>query len=144
MDFLERATRYIRNEVGPLIRQSSVYCTAAWGYTFQRDFYNRVLEIETKLSPEDLLYKVEEIMRLMGRNRVKKWGERVIDIDILYYGDLQINLPDLVIPHPRIPERRFTLVPLCELAPDMLHPVLGLSQIELLEKCEDKLDVRKI
>jgi 2-amino-4-hydroxy-6-hydroxymethyldihydropteridine diphosphokinase len=68
----------------------------------------------------------------------------VIDIDILYYGDHQINQPDLIIPHPRIQERRFTLVPLCELAPEMMHPVLGLCHMELLEACEDKLDVYKI
>ena len=142
--FLKRADLHIRSKVGPVLRRSSVYRTAAWGFTDQRDFYNQVLEVEAILPPVELLKKIEEIMDLMGRSRTEKWRERVIDIDILYYGDHQINQPDLIIPHPRIQERRFTLVPLCELAPEMMHPVLGLCHKELLEACEDKLDVYKI
>jgi 2-amino-4-hydroxy-6-hydroxymethyldihydropteridine diphosphokinase len=121
-----------------------VYCTAAWGYTDQRDFYNRIVEVQSELSPEDLLKEIEKIMEKLGRVRNLKWRQRVIDIDILYYGNMIIEKPGLIIPHPRIQERRFTLIPLCELVPEFVHPVLGVSHLTLLEGCEDELEVMKL
>ncbi len=144
MKSLELAAGHISRKVGLPVRSSSVYRTAAWGKERQRDFYNQVMEVDSGLSPHQILDEIEEIMRSMGRIRKTKWGERIIDIDILYYGDFRINHPDLVIPHPRIAERRFTLVPLCELVPDMMHPVRGVTHLELLKQCKDQLKVTRI
>jgi 2-amino-4-hydroxy-6-hydroxymethyldihydropteridine diphosphokinase len=144
MGFLNSAIHAIIDEVGSVLHSSSVYCTAAWGYTDQRDFYNRIVEVQSELSPEDLLKEIEKIMEKLGRVRNLKWRQRVIDIDILYYGNMIIEKPGLIIPHPRIQERRFTLIPLCELVPEFVHPVLGVSHLTLLEGCEDELEVMKL
>lgn len=141
---LKFAREHIHLMAGKVVRRSAVYCTAPWGYTDQPDFYNQVLEVNSELSPFGLLAALEKIMSMLGRVRKIRWGERVIDIDILYYGDLIIDKPDLKIPHPRIPDRRFTLVPLCELAPELIHPVLMCDQQTLLDNCEDELEVRKL
>lgn len=121
---------------------SSVYETAAWGIEEQPGFLNQVLEVATDLSPEALLKTLLAIELEMGRVRIQKWGERLIDIDILYYQDKVIDKPKLKVPHPEIPNRRFTLVPLVELAAEEVHPVLGKTQEELLAVCPDRLEVR--
>lgn len=123
---------------------SSVYETAAWGIEEQPGFLNQVLEVATDLSPEALLKTLLGIELEMGRVRIEKWGERLIDIDILYYQDQVIDTPELKVPHPEIPNRRFTLVPLVELAAEEVHPVSGKTQEELLAVCPDTLDVKKI
>lgn len=127
-------------------RKSSVYITKAWGNENQPDFKNRVLEIETRLKPIDLLNCLLEIEKKIGRIRTKgeKWTERPIDIDILFYNNAIINMePTLLVPHPFIAQRRFTLVPLTELIPDFIHPVLKKSIQRLLKECEDTLEVKK-
>ncbi len=144
MQFLESAREHIHSMAGKVVRSSAVYITAPWGYAGQPDFYNQVLEVNSELSPDGLLVAIERIMSMIGRVRKIRWGKRVIDIDILYYSDLIIEKPDLKIPHPQIPDRRFTLVPLCELAPELIHPVLMCDQQTLLDNCEDELEVRKL
>jgi len=124
-----------------IIKQSCVYETAAWGNTDQPSFYNQVIQIRTDYEPDILLQLLLQIELQMGRERDEKWGERIIDIDILYYDDQIVNTNTLTIPHPEIPNRRFTLVPLVEIAGGFVHPKLNLSQDKLLSVCQDKLEV---
>ncbi len=108
-------------------------------------FINGVVSVETTLSPEALLRKLQRIEEEMGRAPVRARGEdRSIDLDLLLVGSQVVQRPDLVLPHPRLHQRRFVLVPLCDLAPDLRHPVLGLTMRELLERLEDPSQVRML
>ena len=126
-----------------LLAESAIYETAAWGIEDQPGFLNQVIKVETSLSPEALLETLLSIEAEMGRVRKVKWGERLIDLDILYYHDEVIDSEDLSVPHPGIPDRRFTLVPLVELAADEVHPTLNKTQSQLLEICPDELEVKR-
>lgn len=137
-----RALELLEQEGIAIVAQSQLYETAAWGIETQPSFLNQVMEVRTTLSPEQLLAKLLSIEKKMGRERRQKWGERLIDLDILYYGDKVIDQPGLQIPHPQLQERRFTLVPLCELVPLLIHPVLGKNQQELLDSCPDPLEAK--
>lgn len=117
-------------------RASQVYQTPPWGYADQPIFLNQVLEALTNLTPLDLLVQLKSIETRLGRTPSFQYGPRLIDIDILFYGDQQVNLPNLVIPHPRLPERAFMLVPLNELAPDLFYPALGLTVRQLLAQVD--------
>ena len=125
-----------------LLRASSTYETAPWGYAGQPDFLNCVLEIETSSSPEGLLEWVQSLEREMGRVAGQRFGPRIIDLDILLYGDRAVDQPDLQIPHSRLHERAFVLVPLAELASGLVHPVLGVSVQNLVDKVDGKEGVR--
>ena len=140
----QKAIMMLQSDVGTINKISSLYKTAAWGKTDQPDFINQVLEMSSKLSPESLLQNTQQIEKLLGRERLEHWGPRIIDIDILYYGTTIVNTEHLTIPHPRIPERRFVLEPLVEVCSSFIHPILGISQTELLAQCTDKLMVEKI
>jgi 2-amino-4-hydroxy-6-hydroxymethyldihydropteridine diphosphokinase len=129
---------------GRIAAASPLYETSAWGKTDQPDFLNQVFAIDTSLEPKVLLSTLLAIERSMGRTRQEKWGPRPIDIDILLYGDRVVNEPDLVIPHPSLPERRFALTPLHDVAPALRHPVLGKTVRKLLEECKDLSDVKAI
>lgn len=122
---------------------SSVYETAAWGKMEQDDYLNQAVKIETTLSAERLLETTAAIENQMGRVRKKIWGPRIIDIDILFYDHDIVHSNKLVIPHPHLQERRFVLMPLAEIAPDFIHPVLKKSISDLLEACDDPLWVKK-
>lgn len=137
-----RALELIKQEAGEIVAQSRLYETAAWGIENQSAFLNQVMEIRTALSPQQLLERLLAIEKKMGRERRQKWGERLIDLDILYYKDQVIEEPGLQIPHPHLQERRFTLVPLCELVPLLPHPILGKTQQQLLAECPDPLEVK--
>ena len=143
-DNLAAAIHHIGERVGKIVRTSSHYRTAAWGKTDQPEFFNQVIEVETFSSPEEVLAQVLAIEALLGRERKEKWGERLIDIDILYYGHRIIQSAELIIPHPQLQNRRFTLVPLCEIAPEFIHPLLHQTNSELLEQCPDQLAVDKV
>jgi 2-amino-4-hydroxy-6-hydroxymethyldihydropteridine diphosphokinase len=117
-------------------RASLVYQTPPWGYTNQPAFLNQVLEGSTYLAPSDLLARLKSTEVQLGRIATFQYGPRLIDIDILFYGSQQVDSPNLVIPHPRLAERAFMLVPLAELAPDLLYPALGLSVRQLLERVD--------
>ncbi|HEY3404466.1 MAG TPA: 2-amino-4-hydroxy-6-hydroxymethyldihydropteridine diphosphokinase [Ohtaekwangia sp.] len=141
---LIHASRLIRESLGEIILNSSVYQTAAWGNEDQPAFLNQVLEITTSLTPEQALKCVLQIERSMGRERNEKWGERNIDIDILFYENYIISSGQLTVPHPEIANRRFVLLPLAEIAPYFVHPVLHKTIEELLEICGDNLSVEKM
>jgi 2-amino-4-hydroxy-6-hydroxymethyldihydropteridine diphosphokinase len=123
-------------------RESKIYETAAWGITDQPNFLNQVVEVDTSKSPERILIIIQIIEELMGRIRSEKWAQRLIDIDILYYNNLVVDQSKLKIPHPEIENRRFTLLPLVEIASDQFHPVSGKRQYELLTLCKDLLEVK--
>ncbi len=123
---------------------SSIYQTAAWGKTDQPDFYNQVIEVDTSLNPHFLLKKLNGIETEMGRVRSEKWGERLIDIDILYYHDKIIDDEYLQVPHPEIQNRKFILAPLVEMSPKNVHPLSFKSQYELYQLLNDELSVVKL
>ncbi|MCB0738228.1 MAG: 2-amino-4-hydroxy-6-hydroxymethyldihydropteridine diphosphokinase [Bacteroidetes bacterium] len=129
---------------GKIEKLSSVYQTAAWGKENQQAFLNQVLVIETEMKPIELLDKLLKIELELGRVRFEKWGERVIDIDILYQEQTRLNEEELTIPHPEIQNRRFTLVPLVEIDSAFVHPVLMKTQSQLLDQCPDNLEVEKL
>jgi 2-amino-4-hydroxy-6-hydroxymethyldihydropteridine diphosphokinase len=129
---------------GKIIQTSSVYETAAWGITDQGNFLNQVIEIETTLAPAELLNTVLSIEERMGRSREKKWGPRVIDIDILLYDEIIVTSDRLTVPHASLHQRKFTLVPLAEIAGDIVHPVFQKKIKDLLITCDDTLQVTKI
>lgn len=141
---LQQAFKLIEAHAGLIMHQSSVYKTAAWGFTNQPEFYNQALKLQTMLSPELLMQCLLDIEKSMGRQRDVKMGPRIIDIDILLIDDIILNTPLLTIPHPLLPQRRFALTPLAEIAPDVIHPVLHKSIKDLLEDCKDDLPVYKI
>jgi len=141
---IERATKYISNLIGPILKSSSTYETMAWGIEDQQDFLNQVLKISTSLPPKQLLEQLLQIEEAMGRIRQVKWGARLIDLDILFYNDMIIESENLIIPHPGIPDRRFTLVPLAEIAGVQIHPKIGLPIDSLLSNCTDSLEVRML
>ena len=125
-------------KAGPVTGYSSVFESEPWGFDADTDFLNQVLQIQTSLEPSELLAAIQEIETAMGRHRQPGgYQSRVIDIDILFYGDEVINDGDLLIPHPRLHLRKFVLQPLAELQPDFKHPLLGKSIRELLEECDD-------
>ncbi|AHF16993.1 2-amino-4-hydroxy-6-hydroxymethyldihydropteridine diphosphokinase [Niabella soli] len=141
---LGRARRHIEKEAGAIIKRSAIYETAAWGLTDQPDFYNQALRIETTLTPEQLMTVILKIETTMGRIRQERYGPRIIDIDILFYGAIVCDTPAVTIPHPRITERRFVLAPLEEIAPDLIHPQLNKSIHELLAATTDTSPVKKV
>ena len=122
-------------------KQSSLYETTAWGYTNQPDFLNQVIQVETNLSPLRLLNFLKKTEVELGRVENFRYGPRLIDIDILFYDDLIKTTSRLQIPHPRIPERAFVLVPLNEIAPGYVHPVLKKTIAELLAELPNKTGV---
>lgn len=121
-----------------LTRASSLYVTAPVGGPEQDDYLNQVVELETSLSPRELLVEIGEIESVLGRERVVRWGPRSIDVDILWYDGSSIAEADLEVPHPRLEERRFVLEPLAELAPDLLLPS-GMTVSEALERVQEQV-----
>lgn len=142
--YLREARQRIETGVGCIVRQSSVYQTAAWGVEDQPPFLNQVLLVETPLEATAVMAVLLSIEKDLGRHREAKYGPRVIDIDVLFFNDSVIRTEALTVPHPRLHLRRFVLVPLAEIAPKLLHPVLHETVEELLEGCEDPLPVKKI
>ena len=140
---LSKATLQIKKHIGNVTRQSSVYATAAWGNTKQPDFLNQVIIVETKLPAPETMQTILSIEKKMGRIRTVKNAPRVIDIDILFFNNEIIELEHLSIPHPQIQNRRFVLVPLNQLSPNLKHPVLNKSIHQLLINCPDRLNVKK-
>jgi len=142
--FLYKAIEHIEQDIAPVIKKSPVYETQSWGKTDLPDYLNQVVMLQTALPAKDVLQRVLTIEIEMGRKREEKWGSRIIDIDILFYGNDIINEPNLIVPHPELHNRRFTLEPLGMLMPDFIHPVLNKSILELKSSLKDDLIVKKI
>lgn len=130
--------------IGKLTAISGIYETAPWGLSHQPEFWNQAIRLETSLEPLDLLKNLKRIELESGRRETVRWGPREIDIDILFFGALQLNLPELTIPHPRLQERKFALVPLMEIAPQHRDPLSGKTVEEMYRDCTDELQVRAI
>ena len=144
LSFLQQAVSNIGEQVGEVSKKSAIYETQAWGKTNEPDYLNQVLIVQTELAPRALLDKILAIELSLGRKREEKWGARTIDIDILFYNSVIINEPGLVIPHPQLQNRRFTVEPLAEIAPDFQHPVLSKTMLQLKFELEDCLVVKKL
>lgn len=137
------ARDFIEEYCGKIIHQSSVYETAAWGPVNQPAYLNQVLKVITYFTAQELMHTLLRIEKDLGRHREERYGARTIDIDILFFNNETIDEDDLNIPHPRLYTRRFVLVPLNEIAAQLVHPILQLSVAELLKQCNDPLDVKK-
>ncbi len=140
---LNNAIVNIEKKIGKVLRRSGLYKTAAWGKTDQPDFLNQVVIVETCLNAAQTMQTILSIEAAMGRIRTEKNAPRIIDIDILFFNKEIIREKNLVVPHPAIQLRRFVLVPLNELSPNFIHPVLKKTNHQLLLNCADKLDVKK-
>jgi len=140
---LSKAIEHIKKQIGSVNRQSSLYSTAAWGNTKQPDFLNQVITIETNLSVQQTMQTILNIEKQMGRVRTIKNAPRIIDIDILFFNKEIIEEDQLSVPHPQIQNRRFVLVPLNELSPNLKHPVIKKSIHQILIHCTDTLNVKK-
>lgn len=142
LQILTDAISNIATACGSVLGQSGVYRTAAWGVTEQPDFFNIAISVSTNLAPEALLNALQQIEGQHNRRRTTKWGQRTLDIDILFYDDIYISLPNLIIPHPYLHQRAFVLMPLATIAPKYMHPVLQRTIEQLLESCNDTLAVK--
>jgi len=143
-EVFEVAIIHLKKRLGKLALSSSLYKTKAWGVENQPDFLNQVVVIETELLPIKVLEVCLEIEHELGRVRQEKWHERVIDIDVLFYGEELIKTETLIVPHPYIQDRNFILYPLVEIMPNYIHPLHNKSLKTLKDNCTDKLDVVKI
>ena len=141
----ENVLNLIEKELGKINQSSSIYETPPWGFHSENTFWNQVLIIETKLEALELLWRIHKIEEEFERKRGKeRYSSRQMDIDILYFNDDYFETKTLIIPHPKIHERKFVLVPLCEIAPDLKHPLLRLTSIEMLEACRDDSIIKKV
>jgi len=140
---LAAARNSINIECGRIVTESSIYETEAWGYKEQNAFLNQALVIQTSLQANALMDSILKIEIALGRKREIPLGPRIIDIDIIYYNDEIINSSTLTIPHPSMAQRKFVLMPLTEIAPDYMHPILLKTNEVLLKECGDSSVVYK-
>lgn len=144
-DYLSLSINEIERKIGKITGRSQLYETAAWGYEGQPNFLNIAIKVETFLEPLLVLEKILDIEKQLGRERAgAQWKERTIDIDILLFNDSVIESSELKVPHPFLPERRFALAPLADIASDVLHPILKDSVLTLLNTCKDKLHIKAL
>ena len=146
-EIFAQACLLINNRCGRIVAVSSAYESEPWGFEAEEWFLNRLIVVETDLEPEEMLRQLLEIEKELGRVRhpeAEGYTSRTADLDILYFGNRITVSDSLIVPHPRLHQRRFALVPLCELVPDFVHPVFHLTQAELLERCPDDSTVNKM
>ncbi len=143
---MQAAIEQMSQLAGKVVRQSSLYESTAWGFEAEQNFINQVLEVLTDLEPLDLLHVLLGIEKDLGRKRnaLSGYSSRGIDIDILFLDDMVIDTEELSVPHPRLHQRRFTLMPLSDQWPDWVHPTIGLSVYELLSRCSDNGFVKRL
>jgi 2-amino-4-hydroxy-6-hydroxymethyldihydropteridine diphosphokinase len=140
---LKETVALIEDNIGPILKVSPVFETEPWGFEADNNFLNVAVEVETSHTPPGVLGAILMIEAMLGRIRTEtQYSSRIIDIDILFYDDLIMDEITLKIPHPLLYKRKFVLVPLNEIAPDFIHPVLKKSIGTLLNSCEDLSDVR--
>jgi len=141
---LNDAISKIQKEIGSILAKSSIFESESWGFKSENIFLNQVVSFQTELMPEEILKRILKIENDLGRIRISDTYEsRTIDLDILFLDDKIINKKALQIPHPRIQERKFILVPLYEILPDFVHPISKKSIHKMLDECQDKLWVKK-
>lgn len=143
---LKEAVLLIKNEVGIVLHESSIYETKAWGNSHLNDFYNQVILLQTHLSPIEVLQGCLTIENRMGKlsKNSSNYENRLIDIDLLFYDQFCCEDKQLVLPHPYIAQRNFVLEPLSEIAADFIHPKLGFSMRELLRQSDDKTPLNRL
>ena len=142
---VNQACAMIEKRCGEVVAKSRLYESEPWGFEAEQWFLNQVIEVSTSLSPDVLMNGLLAIEKELGRDRStphQGYASRPIDLDILYFGDKIIDTQLVTAPHPRLHQRRFTLLPLCDIAADFVHPVLKLTGRELLERCEDSGKVK--
>lgn len=142
--YLQQAQRALATTAGEIVAASAYYETAAWGLEDQPAFLNQVLAVRTELPAAALLAACLATEQQAGRERRQRWGSRTLDVDILLYESEIIATPTLIVPHPALPARRFALVPLAEIAPQLVHPQLHQTVAELLARCPDPLAVVRV
>ena len=143
LNYLNLSKTAIYNLIGPIQFSSNIYETEPWGIDNQDSYLNQVISVLTILTPNELLENIHQIEKYFRRIREIQYGPRTIDIDILYYGKRSINNENLIIPHPHIQKRRFILVPLSEILPQMHHPLLKKTNQKLLDDVKDDGKVTK-
>lgn len=141
--YLKNAGSYIQQQCGQIVKQSSFYETEPWGFTEQPSFLNQALCIQTELAPAQLMHTLLQIESKMGRTRELKMGPRIIDLDILQIDQQILDTPLLQLPHPAMHLRRFALIPMEEIAPQLMHPQFNKTIAQLLAECADQTDVQK-
>jgi 2-amino-4-hydroxy-6-hydroxymethyldihydropteridine diphosphokinase len=130
------------SKFGKIVNLSKIYETQPWGFLTKDKFLNQAIVFETELTPLDLLFSINQIEENLGRIRnEEQWTSRNIDIDILFYNDEIISHQKLIVPHMLIQDRKFVLVPLCEIIPEYIHPIFNKTMLELLQECSDNLEV---
>jgi len=140
-----RAHALISKMLGKIDARSSIYETPPWGFQSEHVFWNQAVEIETVLEPLEILWRIKEIEEMFGiKSKKQRYTDRAIDIDILYVDDDFFETDSLIIPHAKLHERKFVLVPLVEIAPDFKHPLLRMSNRDLLDCCKDQSIIRKV
>ncbi|HZK94108.1 MAG TPA: 2-amino-4-hydroxy-6-hydroxymethyldihydropteridine diphosphokinase [Prolixibacteraceae bacterium] len=140
----EETRKLIGERIGMVTKQSSVYVTEPWGFDSEL-FWNQALIVITTLNPHEILQQSQKIEKMMGRiKKSDQYEARVMDIDLIFYNDLILNTSNLTLPHPKIGDRKFVLIPLNEIAPKKRHPVTGLRVQEMLWLCSDQLNVDRI
>ena len=140
---LNNAKIEIELHCGKILSSSAIYETAAWGFTEQPPFFNQALQVETALSATELMQQLLSIELSLGRERLLPLGPRSIDLDIIYFNNEIIQTDVVTIPHPRMEQRNFVIIPLNEIAPNYLHPILNLPTSTLLKQCKDESYVYK-
>ena len=146
-EVIRKTITLLNRKAGTVNQVSSIYETEPWGMTNVQNFLNIAIKLSTKLPAIELLDTLLEIEELSGRKRnplITEYESRPIDIDILFYGTSIIQSTRLTVPHPRLQSRKFVLVPLCEIAPEFIHPVFQKSIFTLLNECQDILETVKI
>ena len=138
------AENFIERNSGSIVARSSVYLSEPWGNTDEPGCMNQALLLATPLPPGLLLQRMLDIEKALGRTRKERWGPRIIDIDLLCYGNRVCRSEFLTLPHPALPERRFALLPMSKVAANWRHPVLGKTTLQLLQACTDPLQVWKM
>ncbi|CAG5086307.1 2-amino-4-hydroxy-6-hydroxymethyldihydropteridine diphosphokinase [Parvicella tangerina] len=147
LGYMEKAVSSLGLHVGKLLAKSSIYVSPPWGYESTNEYYNQVLLFDTSLEPAHLLHFCLRIEKLLGRVRKDEkegYSDRTIDIDILYYDNLTLEEDNLIIPHPRMHQRKFCLLPLFEVNPDWVHPVYQKDLVQLIDSCTDDSDISRL
>ena len=137
---VNQACKMMGERCGEIVAKSRLYESEPWGFRAEHWFLNQVVKMETSLSPDALMTELLAIEKELGRDRTtphEGYVSRPIDLDILYFGDKIIETQLVTAPHPRLHQRRFTLLPLCDVAPDFVHPTLKKTNLQLLDECQD-------